>query len=89
MEIIIAFFLLIGAFTLGATTSHSEADGRPDSVVVQAEQDRPHIRAGEEHRPCRYAAGPLVQRDLTVPGPLLGVSYDGIAAAQDTACRDN
>ncbi len=89
MEIIIAFFLLIGAFTLGATTSHSEADARPDSVVVQAEQGRPHIRAGEDHGPCRYATGPLMQRDLTVPHTLLEVSYDGIAEAQDNACRDN
>ncbi len=89
MEIIIAFILLIGAFTLGATTSHSEADARPDTVVAQAEQDPSHIPVGEDHRPCRYATGPLMQRDLTVPHTLLEVSYDGIAEAQDNACRDN
>ncbi len=89
MEIFIAFCLLIGAFTLGATTSHSEVDEHPDTVVAQAEQDPSHIPVGEDHRPCRYAAGPLLQRDLTLPRPLLEVSYDGIAEGQDTACRDH
>ncbi len=89
MEVFIGFLLLIGAFTLGATTSHSEADERRDTIVAQAEQGRPAISDSAVHRPCRYIDGPLVQRDLTVPRLLLEISYDGIAEAQDNACREN
>ncbi len=88
MEVFIAFLLLVGAFTLGATTSHSDADKTRETVVAQAEQSRPVIHAGADHRPCRHTDGPLVQRDLTVPRPLLEVSYDGITEAQDNACSE-
>jgi len=86
MEILIAFFLFLGGFTLGAATSQSEADARPDTVVAQAEPDRSDIPADASNRPCRYAEGPLVQRDLTVPGPVPGRSRKDVAESQDNAC---
>ena len=88
MEILIAFFLFIGGFTLGSTTSHSEADARPDTVVAQAEEDRSGIPADASNRPCRYAEGPLVQRDLSVPGPVPGRSHKDVAESQDHACTE-
>ncbi len=88
MEVFIGFLLLIGAFTLGATASNSGDAGHADTVVVQAAQEGSQIRASEGRRPCRFAAGALVQRDLTVPRLLLEVSSDGIPEAQDTTSRD-
>ncbi len=88
MEVFIGFLLLIGAFALGATTPDSGDAGHADTVVIEAAQDGSHSRASEGCRPCRFAEGPLVQRDLTAPRLLLEVSYDGIPEAQDTASRD-
>ncbi len=88
MEVFIGFLLLIGAFTLGATASNSGDAGDGDTVVIQAAQDGSHSRASEGYRPCRFAEGALVQRDLTAPRLLLEVSYDVIPEVQDTASRD-
>ena len=67
MEIVLAFLLLIGVLTLDSnTTSHAKpvenepSDNRSPKTL--------HEQATEySQRPCRFAKGRLLQRDLTVP----------------------
>ena len=67
MEIVIAFLLLIGVITLGSNVSTSSEMEAHEPVAAQPEQTATEPGTGNRQRPCRFADGPLIQRDLTVP----------------------
>lgn len=72
MEIVLAFLFLVGAFALGSNASIPDGTVSTEHVEARTEQaSREHI-ARTSQRPCRYADGPPVQRDLTVPRAAAG-----------------
>lgn len=65
MEIVIGFLFLIGAVILGTNAPASEEARANERLAARTEQaSTAHVLGS---RPCRYAGGPPVQRDLTVP----------------------
>ena len=67
MEIVIVVLLLIGALTLGSNAPTSGKVAGNGHLEAQAEQTLTEQVDDVSQRLCRYADGPLTQRDLTVP----------------------
>ncbi len=64
METVIAIVFLIGAVILGSSAAPSEEGGSHEGLAAgTAQTASEHIA---DSRPCRYAGGRPVQRDLTV-----------------------
>jgi hypothetical protein len=67
MEIVLAFSFLIGAFALGSNASIPDGTEGTEHAEVRSERaSREHV-ADIPQGLCRYADGPPLQRDLTVP----------------------
>ena len=88
MEIVLAFLFLVGALALGSNASITDrAEGTEHAEVRSEQASREHV-AGIPQGPCRYADGPPLQRDLTVPRTAAGRLTSNSIEELGRACSD-
>ena len=89
MEIVIAFLFVIGALALGSNASTYDAAEGNEPVDTRTEQAAFEHIAGTPQGPCRYADGPLIQRDLTVSHSLAVPLASKPVRERRYACSDD
>jgi len=79
--------LLLGAYGLGTVTKAPCPVEKSPSAAVEPAPVSPATPA-EPPQPCRYADGPLPQRDLTVAWSRPIASPEGVGDDGATGCGD-
>jgi hypothetical protein len=88
VEVLVTLLLVVGAYALGMVSSPSRAVEAAHPLVVEVApppKEAPQQAVSDE---CRYAEGPLPQRDLTVPYPMALPDPEQPAEHPLSGCRD-
>lgn len=70
MEIVFAILILIGAMAAGSNASTTEEIRTEKNPAAESTETGTAPRVETRYGPCRFPAGRLIQRDLTVPQTL-------------------
>jgi hypothetical protein len=66
MEIVFAILILIAAMAAGSNASTTDEIRTEKNLVAESKETGTAPRVEMRHGPCRFPAGRLIQRDLTV-----------------------
>jgi hypothetical protein len=85
---LIALVLLLGAYGLGTVTKVPDPVEKGSPAAVEQAPVSPAMPA-DPPQPCRYADGPLAQRDLSVPWSRATVDREEVGDDGATGCADD